>query len=278
MAAKTSAEMLAEFSKKPLAVKLGTLAGVLAVLGFLYWQFYYSTLADEKGQQATQRKVANEEERRLKAREREWLKLVQKKELLDDQLKKNQLSLPASSELPAFFAHLQKQAAAAGVTIRRWQRKNESSIESYVKVPVYIEVSGSFYQINNYFRLLSQTDRIITIENLWLGGGSARNEELLLLAKFTAATFRQKDRPPDTTIGEPKPEAPKKEDKPAGAAAPDKGPPGQPPGAAPAGKAEPAGTAGATTPPSATPPGAPPTAPPGAAATPPASPTPGGGL
>jgi type IV pilus assembly protein PilO len=223
-------DLVANLSRKPLPVKLGILAGVLAVLGFLYWQFGYSALVDERKQLENQAKKLAEENKRLSQREKDWAELLQKKEILDQTLKTNQVTLPASSELPAFYGHLQKQAAAAGVTIKKWSRRKESEVETYVKVPVAVELTGTFYQINNYFRLLAQTDRIITVENLWLGAGRFRNDEVILSAKFAAATFRQKDRPPDTTIveEEPAPAADAKSGKP------------------PAGKgARPAGEAGA---------------------------------
>ena len=192
----------AELARKPLGVKLGVLGGVLAVLGFFYWQFMYSTLADESKKLATERKKLVKQEKDLKQREKDWIELLQKKEVLDEQLKKNRVTLPASSELPSFFMHLQKQAAAAGVTVVSWKRVNEKAIESYVSVPVSIELTGSFYQINNYFRLLSQTDRIISVSGLALTPLRAKNDEIILTAKFVATTYRQKDRPPDTSIGE----------------------------------------------------------------------------
>lgn len=192
----------AELASKPLGVKLGILGGVIAVLGFFYWQFMYSTLADESRKLATERKKLVKQEKQLKKREKDWIELLQKKEVLDEQLKKNRITLPASSELPAFFMHLQKQAAAAGVSVVSWKRVKESAVESYVRVPVTISLTGTFYQINNYFRLLSQTDRIISVSGLTLTPARVKNDEIILSAKFTAVTYRQKDKPPDTTLGD----------------------------------------------------------------------------
>jgi Tfp pilus assembly protein PilO len=201
-------DFAAELSKKPIGFKVGILAGVLAVLGFFYWQFFYSTLSDERTSLTTQRKKLSKQDKKLKQREKKWLELLQKKEVLDAQLKKNRITLPASSELPAFFMHLQKQAAAAGVTVTSWTRRKESAVETYVRVPVTIQLTGTFYQISNYFRLLSQTDRIISVSGLKLSPGRVKNEEIILKASFTAVTFRQKDRPPDTTLADENEPAP----------------------------------------------------------------------
>jgi len=195
-------DFAAELASKPLGVKLGVLGGVLAVCGFFYWQFRYSTLSDQRQQLTTERQKLVKQEKQLKKREKDWIELLQKKEVLDEQLKKNRITLPASSELPAFFMHLQKQAAAAGVSVVWWRGVKESAVEAYVRVPVSIDLTGTFYQINNYFRLLSQTDRIISVTGLALTPARVKNDEILLSAKFTAVTYRQKDRPPDTTIGD----------------------------------------------------------------------------
>jgi type IV pilus assembly protein PilO len=195
-------DLAAELSQKPLGFKLGILAGVLVVLGFFYWQFFYSSLADEQKALTSERSKLAKKETALKQREKEWIELLQKKEILDEQLTKNRVTLPASSELPAFFVHLQKQAASAGVTVVSWTRRKESAVETYVKVPVEMHITGTFYQINNYFRLLAQTDRIISIGGLNLRPFRTKNEEIILKASFNAMTFRQKDRPPDTTLGE----------------------------------------------------------------------------
>ena len=131
-----------------------------------------------------------------------------------------------------------------------------------------VSLTGSFYQVNNYFRLLSQTDRIITIEDLSLTRGKTRNDEILLNAKFVAVTFRQKDRPPDTTIEE-EPETPIPPNKPPGApgAAPS-GAPGAPGAPGAAGAAGAAAAPGGAAPPPAAPARAP-TPPPGNTPVPP---------
>jgi len=199
-------DLAAELAKRPLAFKLAVLGGILGFLGFFYWQFFYSTLSDDQRKLTTDRKKLVKQEATYKERKQEYIELLQQKELLDDQIKKNRITLPASSELPAFFMHLQKQAAAAGVTIVKWSRRNESAVETYVRVPVQLHITGTFYQIKNYFRLLGKTDRIISIAGLSLKPGKIKNDEIVLNASFTAITFRQKDKPPDTTLGEDEPE------------------------------------------------------------------------
>jgi len=183
-------DSLKEFSKKPLGYKAAVFVGIYAVFGFFYWQFMYSGLSDDLGNLRVVGKRIQDEHTKLKKRESDYKTLVKRNEKLKEQLQQNRVSLPSTAELPSFFVHLQKQAASSGVSIHRWGRGKEIPVSFYVKVPVNITIGGTYYQILQYFSLLSQTDRIITVENLRIGGATVRNDETLLSASFQASTFR----------------------------------------------------------------------------------------
>jgi hypothetical protein len=81
-------------------------------------------------------------------------------------------------------------------------------VETYFKVPVHLEIAGDFYQINNYFKLLSETARIITIENLFIGDPKRVGDRVQLTAKFTASTFRAAQAAPAQAPARPAPPPP----------------------------------------------------------------------
>jgi len=193
------ADLATELAKKPPAVKLGILLAVVGLLGVVYWQMFYSSMSEELEAAKQAHASLQQENTWVKAQLDEWEDLIRKKDELYKKLENNKISLPQASELPAFYAHLQKQAAASGVTIRTWKRAGETPVETYVRVPVDIEVAGTFYQINKYFHLLFQTERIISVEDLTLKSPVGKGEEIVLTAKFTSATYRQADRPKSAT-------------------------------------------------------------------------------
>jgi hypothetical protein len=129
---------------------------------------------------------------------------------LKELIENNQTALPSAPELPAFFETLQHKATESGVDIRKWSNRPEESVESFIKVPVEIEISGTFMQIKRFFASLIQRDarpgpgedrassepeRIVSIENLALINPEVKNREIALTAKFIAVTFRQEDKP-----------------------------------------------------------------------------------
>jgi len=67
-------------------------------------------------------------------------------------------------------------------------------MELYIRIPVRIEVRGSYHTITKFFKNLSELPRIVNVENLSLSvekaelGASPR-----MRARFIAATFRYRD-------------------------------------------------------------------------------------
>jgi Tfp pilus assembly protein PilO len=178
-------------AKASSSTKIAILVVVLGVFGLLYYNFFYSDLVEEEESLVAVKKRQIEDERRLLKRKAEYQELLRQKADVEDRLRRNAIKLPESSELPAFFQHLETQAATANVRILLRTLDKEVPVETYVKVPVRMEVAGDFYQINNYFKLLNETARIITIENLYIGDRRRDGDRVVLTAKFTASTFRQ---------------------------------------------------------------------------------------
>jgi type IV pilus assembly protein PilO len=237
--------MVADFARMPTQRKVMVFVVIGALLGLVYWKFAYKALDEdlEAAQAEHDNKVATN--RRLAADIPAYEELRTHMTRLRELIEKNQTALPSAPELPAFFETLQHKVAEAGVATRRWTNRPEEPVESFIKVPVEIEITGTFMQIKRFFASLVQRDvrpaagddrasaeheRIVSIENLSLTNAGVQNRELALSAKFIAVTFRQEDRGPQAPAGGA-PAAPR----PAVPAAPVAPPPPLPSAATPAG-------------------------------------------
>jgi type IV pilus assembly protein PilO len=219
---------LSEFGKKTTGYKVGVFVAAAVVIGLLYFQFLYKktkkslTAARQDNQQLIDQSA------KLDGDAKEYKKKLAEADQLNKQIEENQKALPTEAELPAFFDTLGRKVGEAQVEVRRWDYLKEIPIESYVKVPIEIEITGTFYQLKRFFSSLAQRDpvptpgpdgtmqvedreRIVTIENLQIYEPKIRNRELVLAAKFTASTFRQ-----DAPVADKDKEDPKAK-KPAGA-------------------------------------------------------------
>jgi Tfp pilus assembly protein PilO len=218
--ASSAESALADFSRKPTGYKVAVFAGVGALLGLLYWQFLLSPLRKERTELEENRDQMEEDSRRLDREMVEYRKLSERSAQLRQMIEQNQKALPTGAELPAFFETLNRKVGEAGVEVKKWEYKKEEPVETFIKVPLEIEITGSFYQIERFFASLvpreepatsaegttPDRERIITIEDLTLSVSQQRSRDLLLSAQFTASTFRQESTTQD--LGLPAPTAP----------------------------------------------------------------------
>jgi len=216
--AATQGGALAEFGKRPLGYKVGVFAGVAALLGLLYFQFMYRPMQKKLKAAQTHNEELQQESSDLEDQIGKINEMLKKRADLDKKLEEDRKALPTEAELPSFFDTLNRKVGDAGVEVKRWEYKKEIPVEDFYRVPVEIELTGTYEQLKRFFASLlphddggagadlpQEKERIITIENLTLSDPIAKNGEIVLTAKFTASTFRQ--------------DAAKESAKPAGAAA-----------------------------------------------------------
>jgi len=245
-----SSGAMADFARMPTQRKVMVFAVIGLVIGAVYWKFVYKSLDEdlETAQVEHDDKVATN--KRLADDIPRYAELRAHMARLRELIEKNQTALPSEAELPAFFEALQQRIAEASVEMHKWTNRPEEPVESFVKVPVEIEITGTFMQIKRFFASLLQPDvrpaptadgraseeheRIVSVENLTLGNPTVKNREIVLSAKFTAVTFRQEDKAAGADKASGQPAAP-------GAAAPPRpaAPPTPTPAPAPATPAPP---------------------------------------
>ena len=179
-------------------VKIAVTAGlVLAIFG-VYGGLFYLDIQDQiKGARARQQQLQTEKENYQK-RQREYQ--AYRTELTQLQQEQRELlkALPKKAEIPTFLSNLQEQAELSGLEIVSLTIEAENPMELYIRIPVRIEVRGSYHAITKFFKNLSELPRIVNVESLSLSiekadvGISPR-----LHAKFVAATFRYRDAGPE---------------------------------------------------------------------------------
>ena len=212
---------LADFSRMPPKNKVAVFVVIGALLGLLYFQFGYKPLkeqVDEIDAQHAQKVAKNNQLDRDKD---DYKKLKLQMCSLNRIIDENQTALPTEAELPAFFETLNRKVLESGVEVRNWQQRSEEKIDAFIKVPVSIEMTGTYMQIKKFFASLiekkrkaglappptvtdaggcgnsapiEEHERIVSIENLSLTSPTIINHEIVLTAKFTAATYRAEDK------------------------------------------------------------------------------------
>jgi type IV pilus assembly protein PilO len=204
---------MADFARMPTNKKLLLLGAILGVFGFFYYKFAYSSLSDDVTAAKKTLTASRQKNKAIDDKIPLLNTLRAEKQDLEDTINQLQKALPTEAEVPAFFETLERKITAAGLEMKL-KKGAEDPVESFVKVPLDVEITGTFMQIKRFFASLVEKkakgvivpgqdldvverERIVSIENLNLGQPTIRNREIVLTAKFNAVTFRQEDAKPD---------------------------------------------------------------------------------
>ena len=193
-------DFLQKLTRLKTPVKIAATAGLMAVILGIYGGLFYLDIEDQiKGARNRQQQLKGEKDNYEK-RKREYQ--AYRNELTQLQQEQRELlkALPKKAEIPTFLSNLQEQAELAGLEIVSLTIEAENPVELYIRIPVRIEVRGSYHSITKFFKNLSELPRIVNVEGLTL---SVEKAELgtspRLRARFVAATFRYRDQagPPE---------------------------------------------------------------------------------
>jgi type IV pilus assembly protein PilO len=203
--AATQSGALADFGRRPLGQKVGIFFAIAVLLGLGYYQLMLRPLQKKMKAANAQHAQLLQEQADLKAQAEKDKSMAAARDTLAAQLDKDREALPTEAELPAFFDTINRKVGDAGVQVKRWEYKREVAVEDFYRVPVEVELSGTFPQLKHFFASLlprqddgagsqgAEKDRIITIDGLTLSDPTVKDGELILTAKFTASTFRQEE-------------------------------------------------------------------------------------
>ena len=187
-------DFLQKLTRLKTPIKIAITAGLVAAILGIYGGLFYLDIQDQiKGAQTRQQQLKGEKDNYEK-RKREYQ--AYRTELTQLQQEQRELlkALPKNAEIPTFLSNLQEQAELAGLEIVSLTIEAENPMELYIRIPVRIEVRGSYHTITKFFKNLSELPRIVNVENLSLSvekadlGTSPR-----MRARFVAATFRYRD-------------------------------------------------------------------------------------
>ena len=201
---------MADFARMPTQKKAMVFVGIGLLLGLVYWKFAYKELGDQLEQAQVAHDTKVQQARKLGEDVPKFAELRTRMAKLHELIEKNQTALPSENELAAFYETLQRKLNESGAEIRKWSNGPPEPVESFVRVPVEVEMTGSFLQIKRFFASLVQHDvraaaggeapaaaepeRIVSIENLALTNPTLVGRDVVLNAKFTAVTYRQEDK------------------------------------------------------------------------------------
>jgi len=108
--------------------------------------------------------------------------------------------LPPRAEVPSLLQSIHQQARLVGLEIERFTRAEDVVGANYTRIPVQMEVSGTYDQVVDFFYFIGRQQRIVNVSNIAFAMTNRRHEQLR--DGRVDQTGRRDGRAP-TTIGPP---------------------------------------------------------------------------
>ena len=167
------------------------LAVVILLLPVVIFYFAYFKPSNNELAKLNKQKVTLEKKLdgvRKKARNRERLQ----KELEETQIVFDEASLllPKEQEIPQLLRDISALGRNAGLDFLSFKPGGDTPKDFYAEIPVSINVNGPYHNLGFFLDQVSKLDRIVTVDNIKMGGPKMDAGEMLLASSCTLKTYR----------------------------------------------------------------------------------------
>lgn len=168
--------------------------GCAIVVGLWYFLFYTESVAAHEAADQALVKAQGELQAAKDAQanfDGEKKKVAEAEQRLQGQ--RDVLPLNAST-VDNLMQTFQQQSRMVGMTVESWTNGNEEFEDFYARMPIRVRASGSWSQVGEFFRRVSELKRIVSVDALSLQVRTTPAVEPgaspLLDVEFEAATYR----------------------------------------------------------------------------------------
>jgi len=189
---------LEAFEKLPVWQRVLIFAlGLTVIVTVWFLVFYRDALARHDSAKSALKK-AQVELHDVDEKKKNFIERQRKQAEIEAVLKEKMDVLPMSiASVDHLMQTFQQQARLVGLTVESWVPGTEALEDYYSRLPVKVQASGTWAQAGEFFRRISELDRIVSVDNVQLQksttsarAGADTTEAPLLTIQFEAATYR----------------------------------------------------------------------------------------
>lgn len=125
----------------------------------------------------------------LKARPLEELIAASKQ--LEAELEKRKAQLPPEEEATSLLKQVTDLGANTGLEFKLWKPGNrvEDSSKLFVRMPVSVEVAGSYHTVAMFFDQINKLPRIINVSDVRMGSPKVEKDRVVIQTVFELTAF-----------------------------------------------------------------------------------------
>ncbi len=190
------ASALESFDKIPIWQRLMLFIVVAAAIVAVWFFVFYQEAVDARASAKTSAGQASAELDRVRAEKERFLERQREQAQTEAQLQKKMEVLPmTTASVDNLMQTFQQQARLVGLTVESWTPDPEQKEDFYARLPVKVRATGTWGQSGEFFRRVSELDRIVSVDNVEMKIRTATRDEdasgpPMLELEFEAATYR----------------------------------------------------------------------------------------
>ncbi len=176
-------------------VKIAIAVAIIVLIGVGFYFFQYSPKTETI--ERLTRQEQDLERRLVKIRKR-----ASNKEKLKQDLAKTQelfeaysVLLPKDKEIPQLLKDISSLGINAGLDFQSFTPGNDIPKDFYAEIPVSINFNGPYHNLGYFLDKVSKLNRIVTVNNINLGGGKMDSGEMILRSTCRLITYRFTNKP-----------------------------------------------------------------------------------
>jgi type IV pilus assembly protein PilO len=176
----------------PLDVKVkGAIFAGLCILPVVLFYFLIFSPNVEKidGLEQKKENLITEVSKARKA-ESQLKKIKEEMAQTEELFKKTAIVLPKTKEIPALLRNISDLGKGAGLDFLSFKPGAEVPKDFYAEIPVDITIKGPYHNLGFFLDQVSDLERIVTVDNISMGGAQKEQGELLLNSRCRLTTYR----------------------------------------------------------------------------------------
>lgn len=183
-------EFLDKFATLKNPHKVGIVVGFALVIGVIHYFLFFSSQQEiyigslSKRAELEAKKIEYDGKTKTLELDRQINKDI------DLILNEKKGKLPDTTEIEAIMKELHRKASDAGVKIVSFLPKAEILKDLYVEQPIALELSASFHDTLNFLYGVSQSTRIVNMDDVQMEAPEYKNQKVIITSKLDIKVYR----------------------------------------------------------------------------------------
>jgi type IV pilus assembly protein PilO len=170
--------------------RAGSYAGLVFLLGLLYWSFFYSPVASELREKTSRLEEIEAQQLKKSRMVAQLEQLRQEVRELDAKLREALAQLPDQKEIPDLLSTVSSLGRESGLEILLFRQRPEVLQDFYAEVPVEMLMKGTYAQVTEFFNRVGKLDRIVNVKDISMKTPVISGDRVVIDTSCTAVTFR----------------------------------------------------------------------------------------